>query len=376
MKIKQYAAMLLCMGCLVSGCSVDDSNELNDSDVPVYLFGNLSDEIKKDLPFKPVKTLDGMGEGVTDIDLYNNFAYVVDSMNNVIHRIHLDELSVDKNYIDLGQNAAPYAVYADDNGLYVAVQGKKSVIKFPPDKPNEPVVLSDNLIAPSAIYSYNDLLFYADSEYDYNDASKTGGKVHVITKENEHIELVSSYQNTGFLDYCPTYDWIFAVNSGIVSFYPEVMPPEKSCVDLWDAKNLSVAEENKPAYTFCVDNTSLGRMSKSQGTLYMGDALKPVIHGLWVNDVPKGKGHIEDIVLSDDSTGLTTPVDMGTSLAVVEFNHDMLYFRKDQVLTSYRLSKTQTLNKGPIDAVYDAKHKQLLILNSIAGSVDVFKVEY
>lgn len=379
MKFDRFSLVLftvLLAACGFSACSDDNSSSDNDStQEPVWIFDDFSDAQKDSLPVIPVKSINDMGQWASDIHLFGDYAYVVDSGNNAIHRIHLADLSVDKNYVDLGQNASPYAAYADEKSLYVAVQGKQSVIAYPHDNLASPQVIKDNLVAPTAIYSHNDMLLIADSEYDYNDATKTGGKIYVQSDKTGLIQLISSSQNPGFLDYCPTNEWIFSINSGVISFYPETTPPEKSCLDVWDAKNLSAETENKPIYSFCVDHASLGRTTKHQNTLYVGDALKPIVHVMVVEDMKKTGTAFTELVLSEESSGLTVPVDMGSMLGIIEYNHDMLYLTDGTEIKSYRLSKSDVSAKGPIDAVYDSARKQLLILNSNAGSVDVLKLQ-
>lgn len=346
----------------------------SDTDNVICLYDNLSDEVKAELPIVPVKTLEGIGQWATDIELFGDYAYVVDGTNNVIHRIHLADLSMDKNYINLGQNASPYAANADDKALYVAVQGKNSVIKYPHDDVANPVTIADNLIAPTAIYSRDGAIYIADSEYDYNDASKTGGKAYVYDESGKKAELVTTSQNPGFLEYCPKYNWLFTINSGVISFYPETKGPEKSCIDLWEVLNLKSDHETVPFRTYCVDGATFGRAIKNKGTVYIGDALKPNLYAVYIEDILKEGTQLKTIEISKDKNGLTVPVDMGEYLGVIEYNRDMFYLRKgSEEIAAYRLSKDGVAKKNPMDAVYDTKRKQLLILNANAGTVDVLK---
>lgn len=337
------------------------------------LFGKLTDEQKKTVPLTPLKTLNDMGLYPSDMDLYGDYAYVVDSGNNTIHRIKLDDLSVEKNYVDLGLDASPYAAFADKDALYVAAQGKQAVYKYPHDNPGNFSVVASGLVAPTAVYTKNGSIYIADSEYDYANPTQTGGKVHVISDTQDAFTLTSTSQNPGFLDHCPMFNWIFSVNSGVITFGQTMLAPEKSCVDVWEIASLSGDKENTPIRTYCLENTSLGRTIKSNVVLYIGDALKPVIHALDIKSINAGTAEFKTITLSNDDTGMTTPVDVENHLAVLEFNHDTITWFEDEKQTTYRLSSSKAAAKGPIDAVYDATRKQLLILNSTSGSVDVLK---
>ncbi len=343
------------------------------STTPINLFGKLTEEQKNALPLLPLKTLNNMGLYPSDMALFGDYAYVVDSGNNTIHRIKLDDLSVEKNYVDLGLDASPYAAFADKDALYVAAQGKQAVYKYPHENPADFSIVASGLIAPTAVYTQNGSIYIADSEYDYATPSKTGGKVHVISDTQDAFYLTSTAQNPGFLDHCPMFNWIFSVNSGVITFGQTMIPPEKSCVDVWEIATLSSDRKNAPLRTYCLENTSLGRTIKSNVVLYIGDALKPAIHSLDIKSINADAAEFKTIKLSDDEIGMTTPVDLDNHLAVLEFNHDTLTWFENEKQTTYRLSSTKAASKGPIDAVYDSPRKQLLILNSTSGSVDVLK---
>ena len=363
---------------LISACSDDgESTHIQDvGDVDIHIFGPMTEELKAEMPLLPVKTIDELGSWPSDITISSDYAFVV-AGNNVIHRIHLDTLEVERNYIDLGQNAAPYSAEADEEALYVALQGNGTVVKYPHSNPKDSTVVLKDLVAPTAIYLRDGNIFVTDSEYDYSDPSKTGGKLYAILKDKGTVVLDTTVQNPGFLEYCPMFNLIMSVNSGIVTFNQETKvstAPEKSCVDIWKIDNLSTDGEHNPDWTFCRENTTLGRTYKSSGILYVGDGLKSSIHAVNILDIPENKAVFETIKLSDEAVGLTTPVDLGNQLAVLDFNNDRLYwFEGKKVKTSYRLSESKAAGRGPIDAVFDTERKQLLILNSNAGSVDVLK---
>lgn len=387
MKINKFILYLI-SAFLISSCT-DDVDESTQGDVgteqegfdnqeellnDIYLFGDLSEAQKSVLPLVPVKTLDEMGNWPSDITMSSKYAFVVDSGNNAIHRIELSTLEVERNYIDLGQNAAPYSAEADEEALYVALQGKNSVIKYPHSNPKESTVILSDLQAPTAIYIRDGNIYVTDSEYNYEEPSKTGGKLYAILKDKGTVVLDTTVQNPGFIEHCPMYDLIMTVNSGIVSFSPDATPPSKSCVDMWKIDEISQDGVNKPKWTFCRENTSLGRTIKSSGIFYAGDGLKSAVHAINMLEVPEGKAEFKTIVLSDESIGMTTPVDLGNQLAVLDFNNDRLYwFDGMKVKSSYKLTESKTSSRGPIDAVYDSEHKHLLILNSTSGSVDVLK---
>lgn len=81
------------------------------------------------------------------------------------------------------------------------------------------------------------------------------------------------------------------------------------------------------------------------------------------------------MALHEDNLGLTTPVAVGSSLIVTDFNHDTVSWVRDGEILNLKLSPAEDAPKGPIDAVYDAARQQILVLNSTSGSIDVMRVK-
>lgn len=370
-------ALGICMILVVSGCAENDENnntvqELNGT----YLFGNIPDEVKAKLPMEAVKSIPDIGLYPSDIEIYGDYAYVVDSGNNAIHRIHLESLNVDKAYIDLGQNAGPFAVHVNDKAVYVSCQGSVSAVyRFDlNDNLSQTTVLEQTtLIAPTDIVTYGDDKFVVlDSEYDYANMT-AAGSVYGLDNTGNVYSLKTVAQDPVFADILNIngQELVAWVTAGVVTWGTETIPPEKSCLEFFDP-----ADSSHTLQSVCMKNLSLGRMAVTDTSVCVGNALLSQIHCIAKGSLKTASQFEETIAIHENDLGLTTPVSVGDNrLAVTDFNHDTISWIEEGNVLHLRLSPSEDAPKGPIDAVYDAERQQILVLHSTAGSVDVLRVK-
>ena len=141
-KLRRMVGLSIGLGlCGVALLGCDDSGEVQGDIEGSYLFGNLSDDVRASLPIVGVKEIGGLGSYPSDLSIAGEHAYIVDYSNNAIHRVDLERYVVDKNFIDLGQNAGPYSVYANGDNIWVTTQKIKQVLHFINDVVFEKLVI-------------------------------------------------------------------------------------------------------------------------------------------------------------------------------------------------------------------------------------------
>lgn len=349
----------------------------DDPDTPmtnINLFGDLDAETQAALPLKAVTSLTDIGLWPSDLAIYGDYAYVVDSGNNAITRIHLTDFKVEKNYIDLGADASPYAVYADAEDIYVALQGKGTVARISSANPTDIATAASDLRAPTAILTAGDALCIADSEYDYASPQNTKGSIHVITSQGA-FTVPSSSPNPAFIDTISLNGttYLLSINAGVIDFATQT-PPAKSCIDIWQIpQNLASAQ---PANSVCVSNANLGRVTTLDQMLYVGDGMTPTLYKLPLGSLLTKDAQFTYMPILNAPKGTTTPIAIGDHLAVIDFTSDSISWAAESAPQTYYLTTpAENPVKGPIDIVYDAARKQILILNSLSETIDVLAIK-
>lgn len=367
------------LGLCVAFCGCDDEDNTQKYE-DFYIFGDLSEADRTQLPVSAVKSIDAAGLYPSDMAMDGDDVLIVDSGNNAINRLNLEDLSLEKAYIDLGQNASPYAVWVDSENLYVALQGTtKTVQSYSRANPDEMTTLEADWIAPTAVISNQDAIFVADSEYDYTAPTDSkSGKIYRFDKSGDvTATMTTTAQNPGFLDLIEVNgeNYLIAVDAGIITFGETTVPPKTSCVDFWKLSTLS-QEMTAPVATYCLENASLGRTAVVDQTLYIGDALRPVVHTLSLDSLKTDRREMGEIaILEGETLGLTTPLNVADTLVVFNYNDStMTWFGGDETLR-IRLTPSSEVYKGPIDALYDAVRRQIVILNSGSGSLDILSTQ-
>ena len=377
-------ALLAMLAMAVSACSDDEGASPNASDLRdldgTCLFDDFGDsEVQP--PLSPLITVEDVGLYASDFTWHADSAYVVDYSRNAVHRIDLNRHALSKNYIDLGQDAGPYSVYADDEAVYVTCQGIVQVVKVTHAGGQKTTVLDGSRVkAPVDVVTHEGTTFVADSEYDYADASRTGGMIYAVTAEGDVISHKTTSPNPAFLHIVGggSESFLVSVNAGVVSFSAtsDPTPPDKSCIDVWNIRDFIEQAEVSPR-TFCVTGASLGRPALVGEELVLGDALQPSLYAISLDDLKSASSSdavLRKIPVAASRNTVMTPVSVQGNLAAVDYNGQAFVWFEDGTPISFLLTKSEAAPMGPIDVLYDDVRKQVLILKSAAGSVSIFEV--
>ncbi len=365
----------------ISGCDDADDAKID----PIYLFDASADYSQ--YPIAGAKEIKGFGAYPNDIAIAGNYGYVVDYSNNAIHRIDLTSGETEFAFIDLGQNAGPYSVYADAGIIYVTVQGANAIWQYDADGRKQSVIdgvtLKQTLIAPTDIAAYGDYAYIADSGYNYADPARTKGTIFSLMPDGSVESESGNAINPAFLRILEIGDEAYTLvsDAGVILYnsdYAIQSMPERTCV--WMSKIGAQGKRlgNERGHA-CAKNTSIGSLAWDKDTLYVGDATNPQYHTVALSDLINGKPSDDNLKLkthrfSDEAyTTAVKPLVVGNALAVLDSAKDTLRWIEDGKETIFALSRGE-VRKMPIDAEYDAKNNQIVILNSASGTVDIVKV--
>ena len=373
--MKHQIIYIISLYILISpGCSEDKPNgSVRDTtpENPFYIFGSISDDDRNIMPLIPVKSIDDVGLYPSDITLSGNEAYIVDSGNNAIHKLHLDNLALNKNAIIFDPDTGPYTAFATESDLYVACNVSPKVVDISlQNSVQNTLMTASEIKSPSDIWLYQTQVIVADSEYDFTDNSKTEGKIILRSANGTVTESKTATPNPVFIQMTriQDQDYLLISNAGILKYSAEgYQPPERSCLEIRSAQDLS-----QSLIQHCIHHDSFGRISQSETDIYIGDGILPVIHQIAKSDLLNPAAQMKDIVMSQETPGMTTPLVVDNALVAINYNQDQLVWIDDSDMYYFRLSSSDAAQKSPTDLVYDRQRKQILVLNG-AGSVDILK---
>lgn len=379
-----FVTAVLGLGLVFCACSDDkDSNASSDLN-GTNIFSSLDDAIREQLPIFGVKSIVGLGNYPSSLAIDGKYGYVVDYSNNSIHRVELETYTVDASFIDLGQNAGPYGVYADDASIYVANQGIAEILKFDKEGKNKQTVLTQESIkAPTDVLTFRGNIVVADSEYDYANPEKTEGKIVVVTAKNEVVERKTTTQNPAFVRIIGTGDdaFIVSLNAGVITYNEDFIQqtlPEKSCLNVWKFSDFIEVSKEPSVRTFCVPHTSLGAMAWNEDILVMGNATQAKFHTISMKDLRSTESSdaiIESHTLAAiDEPATIVPVVIGKSVALFNSATDSVLWDALGEAIEFGLSKID-VKKMPIDVELDSSSNRIFVLNSASGSLDVIDVK-
>lgn len=374
-KLSRILSIALALS-MFSACQSEEQEDNNGTpSAPINLYGELDPDLKAALPLNAVTSLNDIGLWPSDLAIFGDYAYVVDSGNNAITRIGLNDLKVEKNYVDFGENASPYAIYANSEAIYVALQGNGTIARVAHDNPSEITTIANGLIAPTAVCANQGDTYIADSEYDYANPQNTKGSIHLKTTQGE-ATLPSTSPNPAFIETISLNGkpYLLSINAGVIDFITQT-PPPKSCIDLWPLSDISTLAQ--PENSVCATNASLGRITVLNDTLYTGDAMTPTLYAVPTSKLLEPDATFDTQMLLDTPKGTLTPIAIDNkALAVIDFTSDTITWLKDnRPLRFYLTAPAENPVKGPIDIVYDSPRNQILILNSLSETIDVLKVK-
>jgi len=326
------------------------------------------------IELKWIKTIDTGGYYQNQIVMHGDSAYIVDSGNNVVHKIDLHSLSLTKAFIDLGQNANPYALTVSEGRFYIVNSILTNVVSASLESPSslEIVLDSGDLISPAFVTATKGSVIVVDSEFDYLNADNTKGTLIVIADGvKQTVKTVNPNPQFAYV----IEDSLVVVCSGVTKFDVDyaVIPPEKSCLEVYNLVDLTQA----PVIS-CVENTSLSHLTFTSEAIFAGSGTSASIHRF--SRESYAFEHTIEIGEANE-VGMTYPLAFDDSiLAVSNFNHDSLSVvsasSSPSMIGTLKLSLTDYNRLGPIGLAFDRDRGNLFVVYSLAGIVDVFQVDF
>ena len=293
------------------------------------------------------------------------YVYVVNSGDNTVGKLSLSTYEYDNNFIKLDQGTNPYSISLKSNHLYISSSGKMD------DSYNADDIIVDVDLSTGSktevlksLFMVSDIITstcieFVESEYDYANSTAKGKvtqycpdqtlsvptscKNPTRIMENEDGYIVTC---SGVYSYDADYNITGTVGSG-VCFYNSHLEETSCKMEDKDSGSPSVGEK-----TILIGSTYSGNL-----TIIKNNTL-------------------DTISLVKNS--MLVPVHLYNDIyAIAGFNNSTLYLYDAEtkaVITEYSMSKTDLDKKGPLDMVYLPDTSQLIVLNSLSATIDVFTI--
>lgn len=383
--MKRLFAVGLCLFC-INAC--DDSEN-----------GGEQDE-NKTLGFTKLKTFQDVGKTTNQVVLGQDLAYIVASGDNVINVVYLSEWTFASKYIDLGQDANPYAMALDGPSIFIAnsinLIASSSIVA---PKLLEPILTDENGVnGPTDIYAFKDKIYVTNSEYNMTTyvpegsilvSNRTGGDVHVY--------------KTALRNPTAFYDFHLDQYEGMVTvFTGEYLMDENYNITGFKDSGIGMTasfDDSLKYETYLLKDVDVGKMAPLMDGKHfvVGTANTPVIHIITVQDNAEEHFKVREMKLPG-TQAMYHPVAISkTAVVLANFNADTLYILDASnqavsswlsgddsayeaavqavVSTEYKLSTSSVDRKGPISMAWSDTYKHLFVLNTLSETLDVFKVD-
>ena len=364
--------------------------------------GNNNDK-KGSLKLSAVTTITDVGDATNQIVLDGDNAYIVASMDNVIQRLSLSDLTLQKKFIDLDQGANPYAMAVDGDNIYVACSMNNTIVKTTKSAPSNLTTIldsQDGVDGPTDIIVADGSIYVANSEYDMTTYVPDGSIIRMSTSGNDTHLYETEYRNpTAIYNFnlknykgmvtVFTGEYLFDDNYNITGF-------SKSAI------GMSASFDDQIKYdVFLLKDIDVGKMAPLLDGKYfvVGTASTNAVHVVTVPADVSDDYEVRELVIpSETGLAMFMPVAISTDAVVLaNFNDDTLYVIDTNndavsswlsgdasaqdaavqaiVSTKYRLSESSVDIRGPISMAWDASRNHLFVLNSISSTLDVIKIE-
>lgn len=362
---------------LLNSCD-DSSTDTND---PINNPGGT--EISKDGP-----SLSLVKEGIV-VGLYpnrivadSNYVYVVNSGDNTVGRLDLNNHVYDNNFIKFPQGTSPYSIalkydseYNEDlddiipkETLYISTSGRLDTSYIPDDAIFEvsldtkevKEIKSGLFMASDIIVTDTGCLVYVESEYDYAN-SKAEGKLTRLCK-NEETSIPTSCKNPTRV---ATNDPMFIVTCSGIFTYDD-----------------SYSITGTPGAGACIYNRYL---EETKCFNQDGDTGSPAVYtdkavvgSTYSGTLTVIDGPLLNTYTPFDTPSMLVPYHLYDDIyAIAAFNTSTLYLYdlvNNKLVSEYKMSGSELDKKGPLDLIYIEDRSQLVVLNSLSSTIDIFSV--
>ncbi len=381
-------AFLLTAGLCLAACSDDDTSEEKK---------HFDDGPRGEMKFSKVKTIESMGLYPNQVVVHGDFAYAIASGDNVVMRIDLDSFKVDKAYIDLGQNANPYAMTFEGDDIYVVNSVSNTLVKTRTTDPKSLETLASanhglNMPMDVVVNPYTQAISVGCADYNTNGVAE--GKIVSLNHDGSFSEEKDALEikNITALYAVPKTKFMTAVGSGNYVFDSdyEITGTHDNGVRVTDYSTAAT-----PVSETILKNEDVGKMAflDDSRVWLVGSSFSSKMHSIHYNKV----GDYQTSTLQLDSgkgMGMYIPVAIDDTHAVIaDFNHDKLYvvdLNQSDVrawaegsnasaaaaaesikASSFALSSTSVDRRGPVSMAVDPKRSYILVLNSLSETLDV-----
>ncbi len=357
--------------------------------------------------FSLTQTIENVGAIPNQVVLHGDDAYIVSSGDNVIQKLALETLTLQKNYIDLGENANPYAMAVDEDDIYIACSMSNQIIKT---STADPTVLTtvmtqtDGIDGPTDILVSPDYIYVTNSEYDMT-TYEPGGSVVVKSKTENQIAM----NETAYRNPTAIYNFNLKNFQGIVTVFTgqylfdanyNIIGVSKSAVGM--GASFDHASDSASMFdAVLLEDKDVGKMAPLSGgrVFVVGTASSSTFHLIAYDARADASQRYSLLSLSlEGDVAMIQPLAIDEERVVLaNFNDDSLYLLDvseenmrhcldgDEAAcdvaqtklraTKFALSKSSVDKRGPISMAWDAKRKQLLVLNNLSETLDVIRID-
>ena len=393
--ISLLAAML---GLFAVSCSDDDNAGSKDDDNA----GSKDDDASsKKISISTVKTLTNMGTSPNQLLVDGDYAYTVASSDNVIMRLDLNDFTLNEKYIDLGENANPYAMTKDGEDIYIVNSMANTLVKVNTSDPASITTLltvSDGLNMPMDVLVKDGTVYVANADYD--ESYQPHGRIAWLAADGtkgvlegfETKNLTSLYTQSDSSN-------LFVVSSG--SFQYDENYTITSTLD--SGILIASLPMSLDATTYLLKNEDVGKLAftRDGNQIFVGSSYSKTLHVLTRSGDDATPKYSANSLSFGKDTGMLMPKTLDdTHVALIDFNSDSLYIidmNDDDIKawatstelvsqdmadkaraaiekTKFRFSESSFDRRGPISMSWDPKRNQLLVLHSLSETIDVLKI--
>jgi len=364
-----------------------DTHECQAKETKECAFGTLSENGDCIANKDAIKYLDiATGTYPNDMHLKDNALYIVNSGDNAIQKIELNDMSNINPYASLPENSNPYFMTFDDDGsIFGTNLMTNTYSKITPEKlveTNSPEG-EEALKGPEGIVVNSDYIFISNTNSSWDSETNKmvydDGFVTVINKVdgNFYKKLIVSQKNPQRLFVKD--DKLYVINSGTVEFDEnyKAFPKTDGGIDVFDLNNLD--SEPKNAVIPFQDGKLSGfpspyTLSEDGNTIYLASGTTAELYSYDMTNSEMLRNTDNPIIIDDNTqTAMLNLTSVNKYLFVVNFNNDMLYIvdttNDYKVILKTDIGEDSETLEGPQGIVYDKDKDYIYIYFGISKKI-------
>lgn len=351
-----------------------------------------------------VTTISEIGATANQVVVDGDYAYIVASGDNVIQRLKLSDRTLEKNYIDVGQNANPYAMTVAGDDIYIACSSNHTIVKVSKKDPKQITTIltqADGINGPSDILFKQGTVYVTNTEYDMETYVPEGSIFTMKIAGQEKYSYKTQYLNpTAMYDYhLKHYQGMITVFTGSYLFDADynITGFDQSAVGM--SANFG---ENLQYDAYLLKNVDVGKVAPLLGGKHfvVGTAASAEIHLITIDDTAEtvqDRFAVSAMKLPGELSSFHPVAVSEERVVLANFNADVLYQLdatdpdvaawlggddsahdaavQAVVSTKLALSSSAVDRRGPISMAWDASRNQLLVLNTLSETLDIVTID-